>query len=409
MMRSSCVWFFGFALLSACSVHDGMKNMEHNTERMNQTTQKMSDTTARMEEKTSDLSDETKKVRGATGDMLAETKQMNATTQQMQASTAKVAEVTEKMAETTEEVKETSNDLREATINLYDDARQGAASELRNHARQFMKATPEQLSKIGYAAQYFMGFEFQLWKGINSDNATKMAALRRDAVDELVRTVYEFIPEKRTISPLSKSENMKNLYALCGTLHMVNSNGELLRATLKDKNPDLQSKSTGDKQLTSMLDLLQDGLSAKADLENGTLKPEELKPHQRAVLEHEGVVVYLLQVRANFLTAMTAQRLIAVDGERLSNLGRLRKVYFSWTAKTAQRNTVELDKFVDLLSQAQASRDFLTQIGAAAPLDRTLKRLLRNMRLADAELYDENPVRSELLHKLADVVDQLAK
>lgn len=403
MRQSTSVWVGIWFCLNACSVHDGMKNMESNT-------QKMNETTARMEEKTSDLSEETKKVRGATGDMLQETKQMNATTQQMQASTAKVAEVTEKMAETTKEVKETSNDLREATINLYDDARQGTSLELRSHARQFMKATSEQLSKIGYAAQYFMAFEFQLWKGINSDNEAKMDLLRRDAIDELIRTVYEFMPDKRSISPLSQTENMKNLYALCGTLHMVNSNGELLRATAENDNAEsLHDNQAADHKLVSMLDLLQDGLAAKADLEKGSVKLEDLKPHQRAVLEHEGVVIYLLQVRANFLTAMTLKRLIAADGEQLSKLGQARKVYFSWTAKTAARNTAELHKFVDLLSQAQATRAFLAQVGAPAPIDKTIKRLLRNMRLADAELYSENPVRTDLVNQLAEVITKIAE
>jgi myosin heavy subunit len=439
--------------------------MNETTQEMNETTQEMNETTQRMEQKTTEMSEDTEEVRQATGEMLRETTEMSETTKQMQQSTEQMVETTSGMAETTEgmaetmttmaettsgmaetmtemastttgmaetmtnmaathetmaeemetmsaataDLQQTSNDLREATINLYDDNRQGAALELRSNARQFMKATDDQLAKLGYAGQYYMAFEYQLWKGAYSDDAAKLAALKHDAVEELIRAVYEFLPRRRSVSPRSTSASMKNLYALVAALHAVNSNG-VLRATVTSDEPLGASAEAADAPagVTSMLQLLEDGLAAKADLESGAILPENLAPHQKSVLEHEGVVIYMLQLRANFLTAMVAQTLATSDGERLGFFGRVHHVLFRWTAKTATRNLVELNMYLELLEEAQAAQDFLASIGAKAPLDGTLKRFLKKMRLDEAELQSAVPARAETVRALAEAVARLS-
>lgn len=453
-------------------MNDTTRDMNATTQEMNETTQDMNATTQKMEQKTTEMSEDTEEVREATEEMLRETGEMSETTKQMQQSTEQMVETTSGMAETmtemattttevadtmttmadtmtgmaethetmaedmgsvtedmgtmaedmetmtenletmsaaTTDLQQTSNDLREATINLYDDNRQGAALELRSNARQFMKAADDQLAKIGYAGQYYMAFEYQLWKGVYSDDAAKLATLKRDAVEELIRAAYEFLPRRRSVSPRSTSASMKNLYALVATLHAVNSNG-LLRTTVTSDEPLSVGTEAAERPagIASMLQLLQDGLSAKADLESGAILPESLAPHQKTVLEHEGVVIYMLQLRANFITAMVAQALATSDGERLGFFGRVHHILFRWTAKTATRNLVELNMYLELLKEAQAAQDFLTRIGAKAPLDGTLRRFLNKMRLDEGELQSAIPARAEAVRALAEAMAKIA-
>jgi hypothetical protein len=391
------------------------KQMQQSTEQMVETTSSMAETTEgmagtmnTMAETTNGMAETTNGMAETMTEMASTTSGMAETMTTMAATHVTMAEEMETMSAATADLQQTSNDLRDATINLYDDNRQGAALELRSNARQFMKSTDDQLAKLGYAGQYFMAFEYQLWKGAHSDDAAKLAALKRDAVEELIRAVYEFLPRRRSVSPRSTSASMKNLYALVAALHAVNSNG-VLRASVTSDEPLDSSAAALDVPagVTSMLQLLEDGLAAKADLESGATLPEDLAPHQKSVLEHEGVVVYMLQLRANFLTAMVAQTLATSDGERLGFFGRMHHVLFRWTAKTAARNLAELNMYLELLNEAQAAQDFLASIGAPAPLDGTLKRFLKRMRIDEAELRSAVPARAETLRALADVVERL--
>lgn len=420
MKRLTLVLNFSVLFLNACSIATGMKKMEKNTKEMNQTTQEMSattqdmnQTTGRMEQKTSEMSQDTQRVREATQEMLAETRQMNETTGDMRASTAEVAKVTAEMAATTanmaattEELKKTSNDLHAATINLYDDNRQGAALALRNSAREHMRVTNEQLALIGHAAHYFMAFEFQLWKNVGSDDNNKLLLMQRDAVEEFIRTVTEFVPSDRSISPLQTAQSRRSLYAFCAALHIVNSNGILRFAETSDASG-REMEAQPRAKVGSMLGLLQDGLAARVQVESGELHPEDLKPHQRAVLEHEGLVVYLLQVRSNFMAAMIAQKLATRDGESLSSLSRMRDLLFPWTAKTLERNVVELGKFLDILEGAQSTREFLVRHGKSAPLDAKLHRFLRKMRFPKADVRSVSSLRADTVRRLEAVVARL--
>ena len=367
------------AFISACSAYDGMKNMEKNTEEMTQTTRDMYQATRDMkvatenlQQKTAEMSADTRAMRKATEDMVGNTASMKSTTEDM-------ARTTGSMHASTEDLKRISSDLDRKTGDLYQDNRQGLSLQLRLNALKDMNAAKKQLAKIKYASLYFKSLEFQLWKDAGRDDQETLDHLRSEAVQEVIQSIDELAPEgKRSLSPLSESNAMLNLYALSAALHVLNDERRIPEISSIDNNLDSSAENHNP---SGILDLFYKGLEARKSVSADSVKTEEYKPYQASVLKFEELVTYILRLRVNFLTAIAIKQLSTRDGEDANILSRIGMLLRPWEAKSETRNTVQLQYYGWVLGEAQATRNQLTALGIDVSLDPTLKRVIRNIRL----------------------------
>ena len=384
------------AFISACSAYDGMKNMEKNTAEMTQTTRDMYQATRDMkvatenlQQKTAEMSADTRAMRKATEDMVENTASMNSTTEDM-------ARTTGSMHASTEDLKRISTGLDRKTGDLYQDNRQGLSLQLRLNALKEMNAATKQLAKIKYASFYFKSLEFQLWKDAGRDDQETLDHLRSEAVQEVIQSIDELTPKgKRSLSPLSESNAMQNLYALSATLHVLNDErsipeiGSIDNNLGTDQNP---NPSKENHHPSGILDLFYKGLGAKESARAGTVKTDEYKPYEASVLKFEEVVTYILRLRVNFLTAIAIKQLSTQDGEDANILSRIGMLLRPWEAKSEMRNTVQLQYYGWVLGEAQATRNQLLALGIDVALDPTLKKVVRNVRLT-SEVKSSDPSR----------------
>lgn len=393
------------ALVSACSVYDGMKKMEKNTEEMNRTTRDMKTVTESMHQKTSDMSADTHAMRRATEDMVFKTGEMNSTTKDM-------AKSTSAMHESTDELKRTSSALDRQTGDLYQDNRQGLSLELRLHIFEQMSKANKQFAKIKYANFYLKSLEFQLWKDSERDNPQRLDELRLEAVQEVIQSIDELAPAgKRSFSPLSKQNNMQNLYALSAALHVVNSEARLPQMTAISAGENAPSDALHEKEdhaPTGVLQLFYEALAAKTRVEAGDISYQDLRPYQASVLKFEEIATYILRVRMNFMTALTIKQLAAGDGDELQPLQEMAMWLRPWTTRVESRNTVQLRYYGWVLGEALATRDTLHGLGIEAPLDPRLQKVIHNLRVERSQ-DKASSERKAALHDVEERLKDLAK
>lgn len=368
--------------IAGCSVLDDMKHMKKSTDHVAQNTDDMAQKTDAMAANTKSMESTTEGMAAKTTIMAQTTQTMSKTTQEMAGVTTQLNATTQSMAQTTQGLAQTTQQMKNETDDLYHDLRQGNSATVRGKALEEMAESQDQLAKIGYASQYYMAFEFELWKA-NVDSDKNLDMLRRDACDEFLRIVQNYLPENRSdVSPNHSDEAWKNLYALAAGLHMINSNsqGETL-------------SSNG-----GMLELLRKGLAAKSLVDRGVIAIGDLPEYQRKVLDFADDVALLLNIRANFIASMVINQIgvesqlmpafIPGAGEKhiyLTLLEKLRIILSNWTGHLEQRNVGELTTFVELMDFVAETRQILRDAGVVIVTDDNLTKIAGNLVLPDPD------------------------
>ena len=417
-------------LLAACSVDSNMKHMGRNTDRVAETSDHMATDTKAMREstdfvaKTSEgMAKDTSAMREST-DLVAKTSEgMAKDTSAMRASTDVVAKTSEGMAkdtsamrESTEEVAKTSegmatdtNAMRASTDavrqstevvaktsdNMYRDKRQSDTAMARAEALRNLTAATDQIAKLTYASQYFMAFEFQLWKDAGNDDATYLDVLRNDAVSEFMREMHRFIPRNKSLSPASKNNDMKSLYALVAVMESINANSV--------------QRPTEPEDLGGMLELLRRGLAAGAEVKALNLANDSLPKYQKSVLEFQSDAVYLLNLRANVIPAMLVTVLASDNGHKLNLIELVRHMMWRWTAHVKNMNESQLESYAILMTKVEATRHALRQIGEQSPVDGKLKKIIKHMRFSSSDFSAISTSRSMLMESLQESFSRLVQ
>ena len=371
--------------IAGCSVLDDMKHMKKSTDHVAQNTDDMAQKTDAMAANTKSMESATQGMAAKTTIMAQTTQTMSETTQGMAVVTAQMNTTTQGMAQTTQGLAQTTEQMRNETDDLYHDLRQGNAATMRGKTLEEMAESQDQIAKIGYASQYFMAFEFGLWKA-NTDSDKKLDVLRRDACDEFLRVLQNYLPENRSdVSPNHSDQAWKNLYALAAGLHIVNSNSQ----------GETPSSDGG------MLELLREGLAAKSLVDRGVIAIGDLPEYQRKVLDFADDVALLLNIRANFIASMVINQIgvesqlmpafIPGAGEKHSYLSFLEKLWIifnNWTGHLEQRNVGELTTFVELMDFVAQTRQILRDAGVVIVTDDNLTKVAGNLVLPDPASLD---------------------
>jgi hypothetical protein len=280
---------------------------------------------------------------------------------------------------------EKTQKLSDASCELYDALRQGNTLDSRRRAiDNLLNNTKDEAAKIAQGAEYFMGFEFQLWSNACQDQSDhKRDLLMALGVQEFLRQVQEFFPDNDLSPDPSAQSNQKpysdknltaSLNALAATVHLLNPKQQI-RA---DNDPTFKTYS--------MLDILEEGLAMKAKINSGEIPYEQIPEHVKEVLMQEKYAVALLQARYNIAVA------IAIDGISDIHNGFFRQMMMylkSWTAQMDRPNAVQLHEYQEYVKDSAKIGAFLKSIGVTPEINNDLKKVINNMQ------YDPNQKSSE--------------
>ncbi|MFZ9520680.1 MAG: coiled-coil domain-containing protein [Silvanigrellaceae bacterium] len=313
-------------------------------------------------DKTNDGIDRTNRKMDETNGSIDETnKKMDDVRRQMNDMNNKLVETNQRM--------ETMN---RALDRMYQDLRQGDALNARLKTIEKMEETPHLVGKTVYAAQYFMSFEYQLWKGIGFDDPEMQLVLKRSAVDEFVQILRRLVQKDFPVDALDDSNDVASAKALALSMHMLNENSEL---DLKKKNMALES----------MRDLLKESLTYGHQLSQSRITSEDIPEFAKVALKEPELVRYLFDLRVNILPALVVSYLSEVSADDLWKRWSTRAsvVMKSWTARTENLNELQLQEYVRWLSWANADVEFLKSIGMHPRRDKMLIRTLQNMQFIE--------------------------
>ena len=328
----------------------------------------------------------------ATMALKTKTDEVGATSQDLKTLTTDVDKKSADLDQKTTQVLQTSQDLKTLTTDLLDENRQGNAVTIRGQRLDAMDKTKDQQAKIGEAGLYYSAFEFQLWTDFANDDEAKLQQLYVDSVTEYFRVISQYIHPDYNPSPTSNDNRMKNLYALAVTMHQVNPN---------------ETWIVPNQTALNMLDLVKNSLAAKELGESGKTLPA----YQVEVLNHphEEEAVYMLQLRANFLPAMTLANISKLQKGGLTAKWAEAKMYLkAWDADISNANLESLEEFRAWMAEANATATFLKGIGQSAKLDTTVQKIFRNMRPLNPNSNDKqaNPnLRKAAVQKIQDQIN----
>lgn len=336
-----------------------------------ETVEKVGDSTAEVGDKmdkTNDGIDRTNKKMDETNGSIDETnRKMDDVRKQM-------SEMNDKLVETNKRM----NDMNRALDRMYQDLRQGDALSARLKTIDKMVETPALKGKTLFAAQYFMSFEYQLWKGEGFDDQTMQAVLLRSAVDEFVQVLRRLSHSGLTINALSEDNDLLSLEALAISAHMINPNADY---TLQPKNIAPQS----------MHGLLQNALNFGYKLERSEISADDIPEYAQFALKEIDLVRYFFEVRFNTLAALVLNSMSEVGSDQFFSRWSSRAgVWISpWQARTEKLNEIQLKECLRWLTWANADVSFLKSIAVKPRTDSALLKSFKNMRFVEAEQLKE--------------------
>lgn len=297
------------------------------------------------------------------------------TNQKMDDVRRQMNDMNDKLVETNQRM-ETMN---RALDRMYQDLRQGDALNARLKTIEKMVETPRLVGKTVFAAQYFMSFEYQLWKGVGFDDPAMQLVLKRCAIDEFVQVLRRLVQKDYPVNALDDSNNVASVKALAVTMHMLNENAE---HHLKNKNLPLES----------IHDLLKTSLEFGHQLQQSKITSDDIPEFAQVALKEPEIVRYLFDLRVNMLPAMVVSYLSDVDADDFwSRWSSRASVWMkSWTARTDKLNELQVQEFSRWLSWANDDVAFLKSVDIQPRLDNMLVRTLQNMRISEERTASNN-------------------
>jgi myosin heavy subunit len=331
------------------------------------------------------------------------------TNKKMDETNGSIDETNQKMDEVRRQMDEMNNKLVETNKRMeimnseldrmYQDLRQGDSLNARLQTLDKLTTTPRLKSKLVFAAQYFMSYEFQLWKGQGSDGEEVRQMLRHAAADEFVQVVRRLSQTSFPINILDESNEISSLKALAIALHTVNPNTKINSQTNKFA-PE------------SMHLLLTQALGYGHKLSQSKVSAEKIPDFAKVVLKEPELVKYLFELRVNMLPAMVVSAMSQTASDEFVTrwMARAGVVLKPWTAQTRSLNELQLREYADWISWANADVAQMKAFGLQPRFDATLLRTLKNMRLAeDSEQGNESMAAIARLRAFKNLRDELGK
>ncbi|MCC6276714.1 MAG: hypothetical protein IT289_02220 [Oligoflexia bacterium] len=395
------IWVVSLCGLVGCGVTKTMDDMNSKMDQMNQkmdkvsgATEKMDGTTGQMKDIMSDKMDTTNSITSGMRDSMDD---LQKTTQGMSVSTDELVRLTKFLGANT-------SVLAQLTENLSLDARPAFALALRRQSLDRMNQSRVMEVKLSEATTFFMAQEFQVWKGVGSDDLNRREMLKGQAASEFFRIVKEWTTKDRSLSPGSSENRVMNLYALTTALHTISE--DQARVTQALRVPPV-----------SMLSIIRQSLFALADIKKGKRSAQNLPAYMTEVINNDELAIYLLQLRYNFLVGMALANVTTLNlaghagcsegymsclDAGLTNLrdmmNKARMYLFDWKPTLSQKNVVQVQVYNSFLAEALRTRELLTILGKPAPLNGLVRKILSNMQIVENSEETLKDLGSEITH-----------
>ncbi len=313
-------------------------------------------------DKTNDGIDRTNRKMDETNDNIGETNS------KMDDMRRQMGQMNDKLVDTNKRM----DDMNRALDRMYQDLRQGDALNARLKTIENLIATQKLKGKAVFAAQYFMSFEYQLWKGEGFDNQSVRQVLLRSAVEEFVHVLRRLARTDLPIDMLNTDNDLASLEALAMSMHLMNPNAE----------HDLRVKNL---PVSSMHDLLKNSLQYGFELQNSKISSVDIPEFAQLALKEPAIVQYMFELRASMFPGWVVSTLSNVNSDEFfarwsSRAGTWLK---PWTARTESLNELQVSELAQYLAWANADMSFLQSIGVQPRTDSSLLRILANMKIVD--------------------------
>jgi len=258
---------------------------------------------------------------------------------------------------------------------LYDALRQDQALESRKTSLANIKSATDAADKMMLSGAYFMGFEFQLWSDSCLDTSkTNHDLLMASAAMEFTQTLPQFFTDQTDLSPdpsamsdgvVDSQANLQASFnALAATVHLINPKQDKHLAV----DPNFKEKS--------MLDILEQGIAAKAAIDSGKATVDSFPPQVKQVLLLEPYVIALLQARYNMAVAVVLNSISNVNNGFFTKLS----MYLSsWDANLSKLNLAQIQEYENYVQGAVDTRNFLRANGYTPEMNSQFQRVLKNM------------------------------
>lgn len=371
-------------LLVGCDMRTELKDMHKSTQNMEKNTEKMVEITERMEKMTGKMGE-------GVDAMGVKTDEVNGNVTQFNGKIDKLHGVADSLE------KRVGTGIEET----YDGLRQGDSSQLRRVAFQGLLNARDHSKKLLEAAQYLAGFEFYLWAGFGMDGSIK----RRDdlvvgAIQQFFKDIYEIYNYSPSIfafadPDLSEAFNREASFnAMAAALHTDNPKQ-------KENIRMLAAKGVHIEEIT-ILKLIKQGLSAKADVESKKTKFEDLPLQFKEVLIHEAVAIKLLQARWNFIAVAAMDKSFQIKKAGAFKYFRsIWKLINTWELDFAKLNSSQIDDMHTFIEEAHSTREFLNSIGVETKPDAVMAVLIKRMRPVNVgQLSSDNQEKAEGIIKM---------
>ncbi|NBO37875.1 hypothetical protein EBU99_04750 [bacterium] len=288
------------------------------------------------------------------------------TNRKMDGMRRQMGDMNDKLIETNKRIENMNRSLDR----MYQDLRQGDSLAARLRTIEQLEKASVLKGKTVFAAQYFMSFEYQLWKGEGSDSDARLNDLKQVAVDEFIQTLRRYTDSTLSVSAMSEDSNLQSLEALAISMHMVNANAAA----------DLSQKGIS---VVSMHDIFKQSLAYGDDLKNGRIKLEAIPVYAQTALREPKLLKYLLELRINMLPAIVVSELSNAASDRFLDKWSSRAALWlkPWNAQLAGKNDLQLKEYCEWLAWANSDVAALKLIDEPIRFDAGLVKMLRNLRL----------------------------
>lgn len=305
-----------------------------------------------------------------------------------------IGDMNDKLIETNQRME----NMNKALERMYQDLRQGDSLTARIQTIEKMTDASSLKGKTVYAAQYFMSFEYQLWKGEGSDGIAFRELLQRDAVDEFIQTLRRFATTSLPIDVISSDKDLLSIEALAMTSHMLNSNSAFA----------MNKKNYG---MTSMHSLLKDSLRYGQKLAAGTAAVKDMPEFVQFALRDPELVKYVFELRINMLPGLVLNQLGEVSSDKFVSKWRARASAWllPWKADLSFKNELEIREYITWISWADADLAFLNSLGVVPRVDPLLLKVLRNVRFVDKVQSVSSPTNAQRVAAVSELRDAFDK
>lgn len=364
------------------TVSQRMDNMDKNTAAMAQRTESMDNNMTAVSKRMENMDNNTTQMNQGMNDMIGLTKDMSKQMEEMKGYTrdtiGKMTEMLDAVRSTqteTVEMKKMMHDLYELNDKLSMDMHQGQSIDQRRKLLAEIASLPGFKSKLLTAAIYYSAFEFQMQRKVGDNYELHKERMLSDAVEHVINDAHRF-----------NKESYNNTAVVVPNIEIPllfsnNDNTSLLAftAAMHWKNPQVHViEKENNEPATSIYDLIEKGLLAKASIASGEKKLNDYPAYVGSVLRFEKDAVYLMHLRYNALLTLLIAQTGNVDETLLSTIP---KAAVGWSLDLGRLNSAQLADNMTVLYHANRTRALLEKIGQKPAVNGLLARLITNAKV----------------------------